>query len=160
MAGFTNRGKAILLDSYFRNTRTSTGYRMALCTAAVVPNADTKTLSQLVEIAAGNGYTRCTENPTTGGYTVSRDAIGFDVLTEDDTADKAKIQLANVTWTASGGPIPASGAGASYAVLLDNQATPNIIAFWDIRDPGQTPRQVSSGQPLTVQDAELDLVEA
>jgi hypothetical protein len=146
MAGFTNRGKARIFDAYARNTNVPTGFKLALCTAAIAPTADTNVLTDLTEIAAGNAY-------TAGGQTVTRDATGFPTLTEDDAGDQGRLIMRAVAWTASGGPIPASGAGARYAVLVDNAN--NVIAWWDLT----TDRQVSDTQTLTINSAELDLTE-
>lgn len=146
MAGFTNRGKARIFDAYARATNVPTGFKLALCTAAVSPTPDTNVLTDLAEIAAGNGY-------AAGGQTVTRDATGFPTLSEDDATDQGKLILRTVVWTASGGPIPVSGAGARYAVLVDN--TNAVIVFWDLAND----RQVSDTQTLTVNSAELDLTE-
>lgn len=119
------------------------------------PGVDTNTLSELSEIAAGNGY-------TAGGLALSRDSSGFPTLTEDDTNNLASIVAANGVYTASGGPIPASGAGASYEVLLDDNATVGnreVLAVFDLNGiTGQamgSAHSVSDGQPLTLQSATL-----
>ena len=147
MAGWTNRGKFTLLDIVFRNATEPTVFYVALVTSATAPNADINTLSQLTEIAAGNGY-------TAGGISIARDATDFDVLTEDDAGDKALIQIKDTVWTASGGPIPGSGDGARHAVLLDDNVTVGsriVLAFWSLGSD----RTVSDGQTLTLQDLEL-----
>ena len=152
MAGWTNKGKARILNGFFRNTSVPTNFYIALVTSATAPTQDTDTLSQLTEIAAGNGY-------TTGGYQLSRNATDFDTLTEDDAADRGLIQVKDVVWTASGGSIPASGSGARYAVLLDDNATVGsreVLAYWDL----VSDRSVSVGQTLTLQNCELRLNES
>lgn len=151
MAGFTNKGKHHILDQLFRNATEVTNYYVALVTSATAPNADINTLSQLTEIAAGNGY-------TSGGFQLARNSTDFDSLTENDTNDRGEIQIKDVAWTASGGSIPASGNGARYAVLTDDNATVGsriVIAFWDL----SSDRVVSSGQTLTLQNLELRLTE-
>lgn len=151
MAGFTNRGKKLILEEFFKNPTEFTNYYVALVTSATAPNADINTLSELTEITAGNGY-------TTGGFQLARNATDFDVSTEDDTNDLHKVQVKDVAWTASGGPIPASGNGARYAVLTDDNGTVGsrqVIAFWDL----SSDRTVSSGQALTLQDLELRATE-
>ena len=151
MAGWTNKGKYSILDAYFRNTGAPTNFYIALVTSATAPNADTNTLSQLTQIATGNGY-------SDGGYQLSRNSTDFDVLTENDTDDRGEIQIKDVVWTAAGGPIPSSGNGARYAVLTDDNATVanrEILAFWDLTSD----RSVSSGQTLTLQNCELRLSE-
>ena len=151
MAGFTNRGKYHMLDVTFRNGTEPTSYYVALVTSAVAPTADTNTLSELTEIAAGNGY-------TSGGISVARNSTDFDTLTENDTNDRGEIQIKDLVWTASGGNLPASGSGARYAVLTDDNVTVGsriVIAFWDL----SSDRTVSSGQTLTLQNCELRLTE-
>lgn len=115
------------------------------------PGPDTNTLSDLVEIPAGNGY-------TTGGISVARNSTDFDTLTEDDTNDKSVLQLKNETWTASGGNLPSSGY-ATYAVLITDEATVanrQVVNFWYLGGD----RVVSDTQQLVLQDLELDDVDA
>lgn len=148
-SGVTNRGKYKLLDWVFRNSTEVTNFYVALCTSAVSPTADINTFSELTEIAAGNGY-------TAGGISLTPGATDFDTLTEDDTGDKALIQIKDLTWTASGGALPASGNGARWAILTDDNATQGsrlVLAWWDLTSD----RSVSSGQPLTLQNCEIDL---
>jgi len=151
MAGFTNKGKNHILDQVFRNATEPTNYYVALVTSAVAPDADTNTLSQLTEIAAGNGY-------TSGGISLSKNSTDFDSLTENDTNDRGEIQIKDIVWTASGGNLPASGSGARYAVLTDDNATVGsriVIAWWDLTSD----RVISSGQTLTLQNLEMRLTE-
>lgn len=148
-SGWTNKGKMSILDAYFRDNGAPTNFYIALVTDATAPTADTNTLSQLTEIAAGNGY-------TTGGYSLDRNATDFDTLNEDDANDRGDIKVKDVVWTASGGAIPDSGDGARYAVLTDDNATVGsreIYAWWDL----QSDRSVSDGQNLTLEDLELRL---
>jgi hypothetical protein len=151
MAGWTNRGKYRILEAYFRAAASPANLYVALVTSTTTPTADTNVLGELTEIAAGNGYTG-------GGYQLTPGATDFDVLSEDDTNDKGLIQLKDIVWTASGGNIPASGNGARYAVLTDDNATVanrEVLAYWDLG----ADRTVSDGQSLTLQDCELDLNE-
>lgn len=148
-SGWTNKGKAHVLGIVFRNVSEKTNYYVALVTSATAPTADTNTLSQLTEIANGNGY-------TTGGYQLTPGATDFDTLTEDDSGDKGLVQVKDVVWTASGGSIPGSGDGARYAVLIDDNGTVGsreVYAWWDLTSD----RTVSTGQTLTLQDLELDI---
>jgi hypothetical protein len=148
-SGVTNRGKALLFDYVFRGVALPANFYVALITSAATPTADTNTFSELTEIAAGNGY-------TSGGYSLTKNTTDFDTLTEDDTNDKAILKIKDVVWTASGGAIPASGNGARYAILTDYNATMGsrqVMAWWDLTSD----RTVSSGQPLTLQDCELDI---
>ena len=106
----------------------------------------------MTEIADTNGY-------TTGGYQLTPGSTDFDVLTEDDSNDRGLVQIKDVVWTASGGPIPASGAGARYAILTDDNATVanrEVLAYFDL----SSDRSVSDGQTLTVQNSELRLNES
>lgn len=151
MAGFTNRGKKLIFDTYFRGATAPTNLYVALVTSATAPTADTNTLGDMTEIAAGNGY-------TTGGYSLSRNGTDFDTLTEDDANDRADLQIKDIVWTASGGSIPASGSGARYAVLIDDNVTVGsrqVLAFWDL----SSDRSISTGQTLTLQNCELRLTE-
>jgi hypothetical protein len=151
MAGFTNRGKATIA-SWFRGVALPTNFFVALVTSATAPTADINTKSELTEIASGNGY-------TTGGISLTKNTTDFDVLTEDDALDKAILQIKNMVWTASGGNLPASGNGARYAILTDDNATQGsrlVLAYWDL----VSDRTVSVGQTLTLVDLELDLAEA
>lgn len=148
-SGVTNRGKYKLLDWVFRGTALPTNFYVALITSAAAPTADTNTFSELTEIAAGNGY-------TAGGISLTKNSTDFDTLTEDDSGDKGLVQLKDIVWTASGGTLPASGNGARYAILTDDNATQGsrlVLAWWDL----VSDRSVSSGQPLTLQNCELDL---
>jgi hypothetical protein len=150
MAGWTNRGKFAALGRLFRGVALPTNYYVALVTSATAPTADINTKSELTELANGNGY-------TTGGISLSKNTTDFDVLTEDDTNDRALVQIKDLVWTASGGSLPASG-GARYAVLTDDNATQGsreVYAFWDL----SSDRQVSQFQTLTLQDCELRLTE-
>lgn len=147
--GWTNKGKAHALGVCFRGVTPPTNYYVALVTDATVPDADTNTLSQLTEIAAGNGY-------TTGGYQLSRNSTDFDTLTEDDSLDKGLVQLKDIAWTASGGSIPASGSGARYAVLTDDNGTigsREVYLWWDLTSA----RTATAGQTMTFQDAEISV---
>ena len=109
-------------------------------------------MSDLTQINTGNGY-------ADGGYQLTPGATDFDVWNEDDAGDQGEIQIKDIVWTASGGPIPSSGSGARYAVLTDDNATVanrEILAYWDL----VSDRSVSSGQTLTLQDCEIDLNES
>lgn len=152
MAGFTNKGKAHMFDITFRGATPPTNYYVALVTSATAPTADTNTLSQLTEIAAGNGY-------TSGGFQLSRNSTDFDTLTENDTDDRGELQIKDLTFTASGGNLPSSGNGARYAVLTDDNATVSsreVYAYWSLTSD----RTVSDTQDLTLQNLELRLSES
>lgn len=152
MAGWTNKGKYKILGWPLRQETMPTNFYVALVTSATAPVADTNTLGQLTEITAGNGY-------NAGGLVLAKSAVSFDVWTEDDTNDRGLIQIKDLVWTASGGPIPASGSGARYAVLTDDNATVasrEVYFYWDL----VSDRQVSDGQTLTLQNCEIRINEA
>lgn len=137
----TNKGKRRFI-AWLQGVSLPTNLYMALCTSAVAPTVDTNTFSELTEIATGNGY-------TAGGYSLSKNSTDFDVLTEDDTANTAYIEMKDITWTASGGTLPSSGA-ARYAILTDDNATQGnreILAYWDLDGD----KVASSGNPFTLQ---------
>ena len=152
MAGFTNRGKFNMLGQRFRGVALPTNFYIALVTSATAPGPDINTLGELTEITAGNGY-------TTGGISLTKNTTDFDVLTEDDTNDRALVQLKDIVWTASGGSIPSAGGGARYAVLTDDNVTigsREVENYWDL----VSDRSVSDTQTLTLQDCELRINEA
>jgi len=148
---WTNRGKFLMLDWVFGGEPLPDSFYVALVTADIVPTVDTNTLGQLTEIADGNGYTE-------GGYELTPGDTDFDVFTEDDTNDRALVQLKDLVWTASGGTIPASGNGARYAILTDSTGDSGetigdrqIIAVWDL----VTAREATVGFAITLADCEL-----
>lgn len=144
--GWTNKGKFRLLET-LAGTALPANFNVALVTDAAAPTPDTNTLSELTEIAAGNGY-------TSGGISVALNTTDFDVRTEDDANDRALVQIKDLVWTAAGGNLPGSGAGARYAVLTDANATVGdreIWAYWDLL----TDIVVSDTQALTLQNLEL-----
>lgn len=149
-SGYTNKGKYRELESRYRDVAVPTNYHAALVKTSA-PGPDTNTLGDLTEIATGNGY-------TSGGKSLTPGATDFDTLTEDDASDVAFVQLKDITWTASGGPLPSDGNGAEYMVLTDDNATVanrEVFAYWDLGGA----RVVSDTQDLTIQDAELRLTE-
>jgi len=148
---WTNKGKFLLLDWVFGGEPLPDNFYVALVTADNVPTVDTNTLSELTEIADGNGYTE-------GGYELTPGDTDFDVFTEDDTNDRALVQLKDLVWTATGGTIPDSGNGARYAVLTDSTGESGetigdrqIIAIWDM----VTAREATVGFAITLADCEL-----
>lgn len=152
MPGFTNRGKMRMLKGWFQGLSIPTNFFIALCTSAAAPGADTNTLSEMTQIASGNGY-------TTNGISLNRDATDFITLTEDDASDRAYVRLKDIVWTASGGSMPGSGNGARYAVITDDNATPgsrDVLQYFDL----SSDRTISSGQTLTLQACEFRLNES
>lgn len=148
MAGFTNRGKKLILDTYFRGATAPANFYLILCTSAVTPTADTNTQSELTQITGGTGY-------TTNGVSIARNSTDFDTMTEDDTNDWAQALLKDIVWTASGGNL----GPARWAVLVDDNATPGsrqVIAYFDLGSD----RTVSDTQTLTLVDCTLRGAEA
>lgn len=152
MAGYTNRGKLRIHEALYRAAALPANYFVALVTNATPPTADTNTLGQLTEIAAGNGY-------ASGGISLAKNSTDFDVVNEDDAGDLADVQIKDLVWTASGGSIPASGSGARWAVLTDANATVGSREVWHYWDLASD-RVVSDGQPLTLQNCTMRLAEA
>lgn len=141
MAGTTNRAKYLFLQWIFNGVALPTNFYLALVRST--PDADTNTLGQLTEIPAGNGY-------TSGGTALSKNTTDFPSITEDDTNDLASVTVKDTTWTAAGGPIPASGGGATYVVLTTDEGTVanrQVIAFASL---GSNAVVVVDGQPLTI----------
>lgn len=142
-SGVTNKGKFRLAEQALANGAEPTVLYLALITSAVAPTVDTNTFSQLTEIAAGNGY-------TAGGISLTRNATNFPT-TEDDTNDRMECDIPDQVWTASGGTLPASGNGARYAILTDDNVTQSsreVYAWFDL----VSDRSISSGQTLTLQN--------
>lgn len=151
MAGWTNRGKYKTLGWALRAEVIPSNFYVALVTATTAPLATTNVMSELTEITAGSGY-------TAGGYSLTPNSTEFDVWTEDDTNNLALLEIKDVVWTAAGGSIPASGNGARYAVLTDNNATVSlreVYYYWDLTSN----RSVSDTQTLTLQNATIRITE-
>lgn len=115
---------------------------VALVTAAVTPTVDTALLGSLTEIAVGNGY-------VAGGYAVPRSATGWPSVSV--VGSLIQSVLKDIAVTAAGGPIPASGAGARWAVLTDANGTLANREVFEIYDLG-SPVTVSDGQTATLSD--------
>lgn len=152
----TNKGLALLLEGLFHGLFNGgafpTNFYVMLLTSAAAVVADTNTASELTQIATGNGY-------TDGGEAKARGAVDFEAIVEDDTNDWAYVQTTDVVFTASGGPIPASGGGARYAALTDDNVTVAnrlVLGGWDL----VSDRTVSDGQTLALQNPEFRLQQA
>lgn len=144
-SGWTDKGVARMMDITFRGATAPTTFYLFLATNASTPGTTTNFKSELTEIVADNGY-------TAGGVAVPRNnTTGFNTLNE---ADPVVLQLADVVYTALGGSIPASGAGARWAILTDDNVTLAAREVWAFFDLGSD-RTVSDGQSLTIQAAEL-----
>lgn len=136
---FTNRGLFRLLEAALQDAAWPASFYAALVTDT--PTIATNLFSQLSEIGAGNGY-------VAGGQQIARSAIGFPSVTEEDVNQRAIGRAANVVWTASSGPIPASGSPAIYAVLLDDNVTVADREVWAYASIAQG--AVTNGADLTL----------
>ena len=141
--GFTNKGKAKLLRSFFQSETLPTNVYAYLVTNAVTPTADTNTLSELTEISETGKEISLTLNTTDFDTSVAD--------SEDDADDKGIMQVKDLVFD---GAITA----ASYIVLTDDDSTEAdrvVYAFWSLGSI----RTIDSGDTLVVADLEFDLVE-
>lgn len=152
MAGMTNRGKYMLLGWPFVAATIPTNFFLALLTSATTPDADTNLMSDHTQIAVGNGY-------LDGGYSLTPGGTDFDVWTEDDGNDRGFVQIKDIVWTATGGPLPITGNGARWAVLTKDGA---VVADREIYDYFDlvSDRSVSQDQTLTLEDCEIRINES
>lgn len=143
MAGFTNKGKAKLLRNFFQSETPPTNLYVYLVTSATAPTADLNTLGQLTEISE-----------TGKEFSLSLNTTDFDTSvsdSEDDTNDKGVMKIKDCTFA---GPVT----NARYAILVDDNGTEGsreVYCYWDLGSN----RSVSSGQTLTLQDLEMNLLE-
>jgi len=117
-SGWYNRGKMLVLQHATEQTAAPVNFYAPLLLATYTPDPDHATWAALSanEIAAGDGY-------TTGGEAIPSSASGFDAPSQNDGSDYGQIQLADVVYTVSGTSIPASGSGARYMAMTDDNAT-------------------------------------
>lgn len=151
MTGLTNKLKAEMLAVFFRDDSAPVSFFLALVTNATAPGPDTNFMSDLTEIAAGNGY-------VAGGEAFARNPTDFPISTEDDSNDKGIVGLRDIVFTASGGPLPPSGGGARYAVLTDDNATISlrkVYLFFDLISE----RFLSDTQDLEINGMTAELLE-
>jgi hypothetical protein len=87
---------------------------------------------------------------TDHGYTQDNKELANKVVTEDDTNDKCSMTCDDVTWTASGGSIGATGAAILYD---DTTADDTVIGCIDFG----TDYTIPDGSSLQLQDIEVDL---
>jgi hypothetical protein len=87
---------------------------------------------------------------TNYGYTQDNKELANKVVTEDDTNDKCSMTCDDVTWTASGGSIGATGAAILYD---DTTADDTVIGCIDFG----TDYTIPDGSSLQLQDIEVDL---
>jgi len=153
-SGWTDSGFGEILSWAMRNaevdgTAIPTNLYLVLITNAATPTKDTTVFSGLTEIAAGNGY-------TSGGYQLTRNTTDFDVAVKDTGNDRGYVQMKNIVWNASGGPIPSSGTGAYHAVLTDDNGTLAsrlVYAYFDLSGP----ITASNGQSITLTNTEMGI---
>ncbi len=150
MAGWTNRGKYACLELWARTVSPGTAFYMALVKST--PDQDDNLMSDLTQIALGQGY-------TDGGLILNRNATDFDVITEDDTGDRALVQVKDIVWTASGGDLPSDSVGATFAVITDDNASVAAREVYHYGSLGGA-RVISDTQTLTIQDFEIRLNES
>lgn len=127
---FTTRGLRRIYGYVFRGETLPTNFYLALATAASAPAVSTKTMAEMQEIAAGNGY-------TSGGVSLGRNATDFSSTAVDAIKGVATCSIATKTVTASGGSVPASGDAARYILLTgDNGTTVAEREVWAYFDFG------------------------
>ena len=156
MAGWTNQGKYKALDWIFRGTALPSNFYIALVTSTASLTADTSVISQVTQIDSGNGY-------DDGGISLDLNSTDFDVLSLDNTNDRAAIQIKDISWVASG-TLPNSagalaGAGALYAVLTDDNATVasrEALYYWSL----SSARTVTDARSLTIRNLEIRINES
>ena len=87
---------------------------------------------------------------TNYGYTQDSKTLANVSVTEDDVNDKGAVTWDDVTWTASGGSIGASGAAIIYDATTSDDTVVGCIDFGeDVTAP--------NGVNLQLQDVEIDL---
>lgn len=115
------------------------------------PGPKTQVLSDLNQIAIGNGY-------PSGGLEITLDSTGVPTFSLTSTAPfRFYFRIQNTDFVADGGTLPASGLGARYAVLLDDNVVPAdrvVIGYYDL----VAARSVSDTQKIGVYGAELEYV--
>lgn len=109
--------------------------KVCLVDNTYTPNVDHTQYSDVSgdELANSNGY-------TTGGATVAA------TVTDDDSNDNCKVDIADPSWTASGGTL--GGVAARYAVVYNDSSTPKSILY--IIDLGAD-QTIEDGQQFTIQ---------
>lgn len=129
VSGFTNKFKVEMLAAFFiQGEALPANFYIALITDDVVPGPGTGVMGELTEIAEGNGYVQ-------GGMFISRDAVDFPSITEDSNDNEGIAEMKALVFTAIGGPIPSSGKGARYAVLIGTNAiieARKVYAWFDL----------------------------
>lgn len=130
--GWTDRGRLRVLQRLHDGTALPGSYKVHLCTEVDEPGAETVLLSELTQIANGNGY-------STNGIDVAISTSNASVA-DGGVANKATLTV-SVVVTATGN-VPASGNPIAYVVLTDDNATVanrEVLYFWGL-DRTQTMR--------------------
>jgi len=140
MDGMTIQGMNDLLDIVLRGATAPTKLYAALVTGA--PTKATTKMSDLTEIAPGNGY-------VSGGVQLNRSTSDFPTLTK--TVNDAVAYLKTIQVSASGGKIPPSGSKAKYMVLTTDEATVGNRRVWWWWELSQE-HEVVDGQVLQIED--------
>jgi len=135
---WTDYGINRMLDITFRGATGPTACKVQLLSNMTGADADTELVTGVNALASGNGY-----SPTT----VTLDSSGFDVLADSSGDGWQYLQLADISWTASGGSISATG-----AVLVMTDGGTDYV--WAIYDFGGTVTATDGGT-LTLQNCEL-----
>jgi hypothetical protein len=146
---WTNRGKYLTLGWAFNASTVVPPAHLYAAMVKTFPTALTNVLGSLTE-ADGNG-----SDYVAGGIQLSRNATDFPSLTEDDTNNAATIQIKDLQWTASGGPLPKTGSVVAIVLTTDEVTvgTRQVIAFWLLSGG----RSVLDGIYIKFINAELDL---
>ena len=143
MAGFTNKGKALLLRNFFHSESPPDNLYVYLITSTTPPTTLINTLSQLSEIEEIGKEVSLSLNTTDFDTSIAN--------SEDDTNNKGVMQIKDCSYA---GPVT----NARYAVLTDDNATEDdreVYCYWDLGSN----RSVSTGQTLTLSDLEFNLLE-
>lgn len=152
MAGWTNRGKARILNYWYRREGGLPNlFYLALVTGSITPTAATNVLGDLQEIAVGSGY-------SAGGVGISPDTESFVTFLEDDGGGLARLGIADYFFLADGGQLPVSGGGARWVVMLDDNATPaqrEVLHYWSL----ESDRIVPAGSRLVIETLEISITE-
>ena len=149
MGSFTNRGLMRFAEMAVRAATNPSYMYLTLCTDDTAPTVDTNTMASLTSINAGSGY-------AAAGYQLNPGTTDFDVLVEDDTLDRALVQIKDVSFIANGGPIPLTGDPFRYLVLCDYNVVLDNRQVWAWFDFGEN-KTIPDGQTLLLQNIELRL---
>jgi hypothetical protein len=114
MGAMTPTGKELMFRWVFRGETMPTHFYVMLITS--IPNYTTPPVhvSDVTEIATGNGY-------TSGGIELDRDDVDFDTVDVEDGVD-ILVYIRTLDLVASGGSIPSSGY-IFGAILTTDEAT-------------------------------------